>query len=786
MLRKLRFVGWAGFGVTIIGGCSAPPEPSGVDSVEQSLCTPGGPDDTVCDGVDTDCDGLVDEDCTGPNITVVMTPRALTNRDAFFTMPWPSDHRRNTNGSLILDGFPLGGNLLHLGQTAVESAAPRTFGFGTNSAIYFKLNGDLVPSALPTPSASTAPNSPVMLVNLSEPAERIPLVLNYRSTTGTGRTDHLLTVLPFPGFSLKPNRKYAAILFDNLPGSRGRLVRPQLLQTLETTLTKPASSPLSDEQYRVLREDLLAVENFLAALPQPRPRERIVGFAAFTTQNVVADFVAPFLGVAFMSDDQLLTHVKGLTPIKSCGACNPSGLCPPAELDATVEVPLIQTPVTLDIKATYLQCINPFRQAACVESLGGDIPANQGLPPAESLCSETVTGRCWQTVTARILVPCLQNQPAAGWPILVRAGGSGAPYYNVTDVTEWFAKRRVPDGTSAGRAAPLPFNHVAVSITPYLTADRTDFALLGKVQTLIDRYFLSSLINDDTLIGLLNYFVLNPVYARNNQFQGALEQAYLQKLLGALAKVAAAQNPVFTPDKIGLPVTSTPFKTNRSVTTISGHSQGAGVAPIAALAFKNLHINSGAGLAYETAVHRGDARQFISALYGILNGDLDRYHPGAHLLQTGMETSDIVNYASGLSIDNVFVTAGDGDGCTVRESSIAFAMALERAHKIRTGDTSALFADQSVLERLKDSLAVLGDPFLPLPASGNLSTGKTGVFLFLPGLHDMRGTSGPAAAFLSDIGKGVVPTIPAPPYLRTSFDDVAFNCIGGRAESEGE
>ena len=785
MLRTLRFVGWAGFGVTIIGGCSAPPGPS-AGSVEQALCTPGGPDDTVCDGVDTDCDGLVDEDCTGPNITVVMTPRANTNRDAFFTMPWPSDHRRNTNGSLILDGFPLGLNSLHLAQTAVESAAPRTFGFGTNSAIYFKLSGDLVPSALPTPSASTAPDSPVMLVNLSDPAERIPLVLNYRSPTGTGRTDHLLTVLPFPGFSLKPNAKYAAVLFDNLPGSRGRLVRAPLLQTLETSSTRPLLSPLSDDQYRRLREDLLAVESYLAALPQPRARERIVGFAAFTTQNVVADFAAPFLGVAFMSDDQLLTHVKGLTAIKSCGACNPSGLCPPAELDATVEVPLIQTPVTLDIKATYLQCVNPFRTAACVASSGGDIPASQGLPPPESVCSSSVTGRCWQTVTARILVPCLQNQPAAGWPILVRAGGSGAPYDNVTDVVEWFAQRRVADGTSAGRAAPLPFNHVAVSITPYLTGDRTDFALLQKVQTLITQYNLSSLVNEDTLLGLLNYFVLNPVYARNNQFQGALEQLYLQKLLGALAKVAAAQSPVFTPDKIGLLATSTPFKTNRSVTTISGHSQGAGVAPIAALAFKNLHINSGAGLAYETAVHRGDARQFINAIYGILNGDFDRYHPGAHLLQTGMETSDIVNYASAISIDNVFVTAGDGDGCTVRESAIAFAMALERARKIRTGDTAASFADQSVLERLRDSLDVLGDPFLPLPASGNLSTGKTGVFLFLPGLHDMRGTSGPAAAFISDIGKGVVPTIPAPPYLRTSLDDNPFSCIGGRAESPVE
>ena len=178
-------------------------------------------------------------------------------------------------------------------------------------------------------------------------------------------------------------------------------------------------------------------------------------------------------------------------------------------------------------------------------------------------------------------------------------------------------------------------------------------------------------------------------------------------------------------------------------------------------------------------------RPIFEGLFTLGAGELDQFHPSAHLLQTFTESGDILNFAPLMSTDSVFVTAGARDGCTPREGTLAFATALLRAGKIKISDTSVAFSQPGVpdflglttLGGMLTSLQLLGQSLAPLPAQGNLTSTKTGVFALLPYFHDMNRTTAETGKFLSSVGAGTVPRIEAPPYNDGTGDSVCANRV---------
>ncbi len=80
-------------------------------------------------------------------------------------------------------------------------------GFGVNTAAYFTTETGVAASSFPTPSGSTGPRSPIMLIDLDHPGERVPVIADFQSAADRNRPDNLLTVLPYPGHPLRESTR---------------------------------------------------------------------------------------------------------------------------------------------------------------------------------------------------------------------------------------------------------------------------------------------------------------------------------------------------------------------------------------------------------------------------------------------------------------------------------------------------------------------------------------------------------------------------------------------------
>lgn len=131
-----------------------------------------------------------------------------------FASPWPSDHRRDEDGTLDVRGFPNPSDNSLLGQYL--DVADQLDGFGTNSPIWFPLSGPVDLALLPAPADSIAEGSPVVLVDV-DPAspgwgERVPVQVSLQVEETSYQPAHLLSVAPLHGFPLRPATTYGLVL----------------------------------------------------------------------------------------------------------------------------------------------------------------------------------------------------------------------------------------------------------------------------------------------------------------------------------------------------------------------------------------------------------------------------------------------------------------------------------------------------------------------------------------------------------------------------------------------
>ncbi|MEM6960663.1 MAG: hypothetical protein AAF550_02835 [Myxococcota bacterium] len=243
-------------------------------------------------------------------------PFAYFSEDgSFFDLPFPSDLRKNPDGTLELDAWPNPFELSLL-QEYIDAASSLT-GFGTNSAMYLRLSEPPDLGTLPAdPQAALSSDASVFLVNLdsesSDYGRRHPVEYYFRETATPYWPSHTLAVRPMLGIPLDGDTTYGLVLTDDVRTEDGEsYVRDRYLEQLLFGATGDGQ----DEARAVLRPLIDWAQDSGIAL------DRLRGVTVFTTQDPRAeletlrqwmlDNVDPPL--AMESAWRVLTHAEGFT-----------------------------------------------------------------------------------------------------------------------------------------------------------------------------------------------------------------------------------------------------------------------------------------------------------------------------------------------------------------------------------------------------------------------------------------------------------------------------------------
>ena len=159
-------------------------------------------------------------------------------RKDFFALPWPSDTRLlpgpagDVRRRLDLSGFPDPAGIVS--QYRAVIAADPLDGFGTQSAIYFRFDAPLDPASLPADAAASLdPRASVFLVDAS--GQRAPVRVRFTERGNSYIGPHSLSLLPEPGFPLRPRTTYTAVVTDAVRAADGGRVRRDPRYTFSPT-----------------------------------------------------------------------------------------------------------------------------------------------------------------------------------------------------------------------------------------------------------------------------------------------------------------------------------------------------------------------------------------------------------------------------------------------------------------------------------------------------------------------------------------------------------------------
>jgi hypothetical protein len=188
-----------------------------------------------CSGGNGDADGG-SPDARGPTGPVQFVFE-LQQDVGFFDRPFPLEMRRQSDGSPELGGYPQSGK--DLIQNYIDLTHRVTNGFSPTGPVWMRFNGPLDAEALPTePAATREPDSPVMLVDIDpdspQRGRRFPARVKFQADGDSYRPDHLLQVLPEPGFPLREQTLYAVVVRTSIgSGDPERPLEPNpALQTI--------------------------------------------------------------------------------------------------------------------------------------------------------------------------------------------------------------------------------------------------------------------------------------------------------------------------------------------------------------------------------------------------------------------------------------------------------------------------------------------------------------------------------------------------------------------------
>lgn len=244
-------------------------------------------------------------------LLLVATPAAAVqpvfdpNGPSFYDLPWPFELRRDADGTVSLAKFPGSTNpLVQTYRVALEEVQ----GFGLNTGVFLKFDGDLDPASLPADAAaSRTPGASVFLINIDKRSKRrgarTPLWMEFRTAGDAYGDPRLLAAMPVPGLPLEPNTLYALVVTNAVRGSDAQILSaPPFMQRMRDETPagafEQAALPLFKSLWKQLegteamsRDDVVTAAIFRTGSPTDGlfAAEKVIskGYKKQTATNVV-------------------------------------------------------------------------------------------------------------------------------------------------------------------------------------------------------------------------------------------------------------------------------------------------------------------------------------------------------------------------------------------------------------------------------------------------------------------------------------------------------------------
>lgn len=319
--------------------------------------------------------------CEAPDTFVPRATRVSFDPAArdFWSVPLPSELRRQSDGTFNLDRWP--GERSSLVNAWLTSIDARVDGWGVNAGVFLPFTGALDVSTLPTPSSSLGDGASVFFVDVTKGSPdygtRFPVEVSFTAEAAPFRAPNLLAVVPVAGFTRRAKTTYAVVVTDAVKDVSGAPVG-------RSEAFHAAVSGAKDADARAVE----ALKPLRAWLDDSRfDRRRVVGGTVFTTIDPMSALV------------RLSSWVE------------------------TLPAPALEQPFTrLEGFPTYELFVGRYRvphvqsgpkpgRGRIVWSAEGTTPVQQGV----------------QSVRLSVSIP-KGPMPASGWPLMLYLHGSGGEY----------------------------------------------------------------------------------------------------------------------------------------------------------------------------------------------------------------------------------------------------------------------------------------------------------------------------------------------------------------------
>ncbi len=319
------------------------------------------------------------------------------NEEHWYDMPWPSDLRRDADGSIHMAGF-FNPHQTILLKGYINDAKGLLKGFSPAAMGYLRFRVEIDTSTLPaTPQASLDPASSLQIIDVDpaspERGKRKLLQTFWRKDDGVYWFKNTLAVGPALGWPLRPKTKYAIVATKKLIGADGKAIAPSADLEEVLGVKAPGAKTKAAHDLFAPAVDEIAKAGIAAA--------DIVHFTVYTTNDPTEELFA-------ITDD-----VKANVMAPTVDA--PSW----AQKEQTADYDVYEG--TYGPTPNYQAGKIPFK----LDGDGGNFVFENGKPKLQST----------ENLRFSLVVPNATAcpMPADGYPITLHAHGTGGDYRSYID-----------------------------------------------------------------------------------------------------------------------------------------------------------------------------------------------------------------------------------------------------------------------------------------------------------------------------------------------------------------